>query len=341
MIALRLPKDTCFACPHRARRGNDGWRNIAIARFDLKKGEQKAHVHGNALISTVIAYCATPSYIGAVKKLSLGLVLFATVSLICQKAAPRPTFPPQPQFDAPVTKKVLKLPFPPGSWEDQQHFTIDVTCYFYRDFVIKEEYRMPNKGTDGMSIVPSTDENTCTASRVTGERVLWGADTTSDDANGWGGMFFAGAKGNLLFFEGDRPGGRDFVIYDFRNTKKVFSDSAYEKESWGKKVRFAPFDSWRIISAQDGTILLRYLRLEYLDCDLRLQAEKSACWESIKKKTGLKSSRIPVCTGYEYLNKYYRNHHYASVIAYPVEVSLLPPPTRRVIAGPVECWPVP
>jgi hypothetical protein len=36
MIALRLPKDTCFACPHRARRGNDGWRNIAVTLVDQR-----------------------------------------------------------------------------------------------------------------------------------------------------------------------------------------------------------------------------------------------------------------------------------------------------------------
>ena len=51
MIALRLPKDTCFACPHRARNyeqrlhcthdnrsGNDGWHNISISLIDPARG---------------------------------------------------------------------------------------------------------------------------------------------------------------------------------------------------------------------------------------------------------------------------------------------------------------
>jgi hypothetical protein len=141
---------------------------------------------------------------------------------------------------------VLKLPFPPGSWEDQQHFTIGLTCYFYADFLVKQEYREVEKGTLWISIVPSTDEKACTEARVAREKVLrekdlWDTNATSDDDSDWGGWFFAGAKGNLLFFEGNRPGGMDFGIYDFRGDKRVFSDSAYELVSWGKRVRFAPF----------------------------------------------------------------------------------------------------
>lgn len=160
-------------------------------------------------------------------------------------------------------------------------------------------------------------------------------DMKPNSGDGWAGWFFAGAKGDLLFFEGNRPGGVDFGIYDFRSGKRVFSDSAYE-DSWDEKVQFAPFDSWRIITAQDGTIGLKYLRLEYLDCDLHRPKLKVRCWEKVKKRIGLQDFKAPSCSDYEHI------HGWASsVIAYPVEVALLPRPTKRIIPGPVECWPEP
>ena len=151
----------------------------------------------------------------------------------------------------------------------------------------------------------------------------------------WSGWYFSGAKGSLLFFEGVRPGGMDFRIYDSRSGKPVFLDSAYERVSWDQKnIRFAPFDSWQVINAQDGVLLLRYLRLENLDCDLHTSTLKVACWEKVKNKIGLQGFKAPICSDYEHI------HGWAgSVIAYPVEVALLPQPTIRVIAGPVKCWP--
>jgi hypothetical protein len=289
---------------------------------------------------SLLPHCPDPTYIGAVKKILIGSVLFATVSSLCQKTGPLFTFPPQPKFDTPVAKKLLKLPFPVGSREAQQPFTIDVTCYFYSGFLVKQESRGVEKGTAWISIVPSTDEKACAESRVAGERVLRDKDlrdgNATPDDEGWSGWYFSGAKGSLLFFVGDRPGGMDFRIYDSRSDKPVFSDSAYELVSWAHKIRFAPFDSWRVINAQDGLIILRYLRLENLDCDLHRSTLKVACWEKVKKKVGLQGFKAPICSDYEHI------HGYAgSVIAYPVEVALLPQPTTRVIAGPVKCWPQP
>jgi hypothetical protein len=52
----------------------------------------------------------------------------------------------------------------------------------------------------------------------------------------------------------------------------------------------------------------------------------------------LKSDDMPVCTGYEHIAELIGTDDVESVIAYPVEVSLFPRPTMKVVAGPAKCW---
>jgi hypothetical protein len=190
-------------------------------------------------------------------------------------------------------------------------------------------YEEMNKGMTSVVIVPVNKDvvSDCTESHVSGEISL-GEPV-------WNGEAFVGARGNLLFFEwvDGMDGGMPFFLLDATNGNKVYADSAYV--GWDKNVKQSPFDRMSVISAQDGSISLKYSRVEAYDCDLHLPAERNECWEKIRTQAGLGNREMPVCSGYGQIH-----NHYASAVAYPVQVFLRPEPTRRIIAGPVRCWPV-
>jgi hypothetical protein len=75
------------------------------------------------------------------------------------------------------------------------------------------------------------------------------------------------------------------------------------------------------LAASGNQIILRYLRVASASCSIPRSGE--TCWSKLKQQTGLIHSPMPKCSDYE--DKYAGTA--ASVIAYPVEVSLFPKPS--------------
>ncbi len=210
-----------------------------------------------------------------------------------------------------------------------------LTCIFFPNFMVKEIDNPWVKGTVLTAIVPisSDAQPTCTQSHAAQEQYLEG------EASSWWG--FWGAKGNLLFFMGadGTNGGMPVLIYDFSARKKVFEDFAelsYAPRRWKRNPEASAFGGLKVITFPDGQLSLRYRRVLGTDCDLRRKQE-AACWQDIRAKLDLKTVQMPVC---DYKGISPAQKHYASAIAYPVEVSLAPQPTIKTLSGPVGCWPV-
>jgi len=228
-------------------------------------------------------------------------------------------------FDAPMKKKVVD--FGPSPYYSGGKVRITLSCFFYATFMVKQ-YDEGQKGAEWLAIAPSKKGPgaSCTRSHAVGEKVI--------EYPEWTG-YFKGAKGDLVFFIGADGinGAMPFVIYDSRTGAKMFEDSYYDADMWTKKPPNSPFNRLRIRKIPDGQILLVYLRVVGTDCDL--YREKALCWEVVRNNLGVKTTQPPVCTGYEDTTS-----RYPSSVAYPVEVSLFPQPTTKVIDGPVKCWPV-
>lgn len=228
-------------------------------------------------------------------------------------------------FDAPL-KEVIDFGASPYYLNPQSAPHIKLSCFYFPTFMVKE-YDEGQKSAEWLAIVPTGNgaAASCTRSHAPDEMVIdW-----------WG--YFEGAKMNLVFFNAPdgQDGGMPFAVFDSRSGKKIFEDVAYDSGFVLRQLDVSPFDRLRVSRGQDGSVLLKYLRVKAYDCDLHLQAHRSACWEKIRVQASLRSRQIPVCSGYGQIH-----NQYWSAVAYPVEVFLLPRPTRRTIAGPVRCWPV-
>jgi hypothetical protein len=232
-------------------------------------------------------------------------------------------------LDKPTRTEVVDLGPSPTNLPGQR-LRVRLTCFFYPGFMVKEVYEEMNKGMTSEVVVPLTKGTLphCTQSSVPGEMSLGKPD--------WENDAFVGAKGNLLFFEwvDGNNRGRPFSILDATSGKLVYEDVAYDPRIWRKRLEVHPFDRLRVITAQDGSMSLKYLHVEAYDCDLNAPTERSTCWEKIRVQADLKNRQIPVCSDYERIHS-----QYWSAVAYPVEVLLRPRPRRRTIAGPVGCWP--
>lgn len=228
-------------------------------------------------------------------------------------------------FDAPLKKITVDA----GRWpeyEPSSDLRRTLTCYYYPQVVIKE-YDIGGSGAVGLSMLRSRNGEPpeCKPGRQRGERVI--------DSSEWYG-YFKGVKDALVFFDppDDFNGDSPFAVFDSVSGKKIFDDSAYgEPVPEGYRT-----SRLQIVSTKDG-YTLKYLRVSYADCNLR--SEGRACWEKIKAQTGLKSDDIPVCTGYEHIAELVGTDDVESEIAYPVEVSLLPAPSVRIVGAAVKCWP--
>jgi hypothetical protein len=231
-------------------------------------------------------------------------------------------------FDVPLKKKVVDFGLSENNLPGRQNFRVKLYCFFYPTFMIREYDNEGEKGAEWVGIVPIQTGTVpaCARTHASGERILKSPEWTG---------YFKGVKGNLVFLDDPdgTDGGMPFTIYDFRTGNKIFRDSAYDSRMWTQKVPRSPFNNLRFSGAQTSDLTMTYLRVVEADCDLH--TEKSACWEQLKKKLGLKGGQMPICTGYENISS-----RYVSAVAYPVEVSLFPQPVTRTIAGPVKCWPV-
>ena len=227
-------------------------------------------------------------------------------------------------FDTPIRTSIVDLgpsPYYPGLKPPH----IRLSCFVFSQFVVKE-YDEGQKGAEWLAIVPLTtqDHGQCAQSHVAGERVIDGGE--------WCG-YFKGVKRNFVFFNAcdGTNGGLPFAVYDSRTGKKVFEDSAYDWSRWGQKAEDSPFSRLRISKVQAGPLLLKYLRVVEAECDLHI--EKASCWDRLRVKLDLRSTKIPFCSGYQNISG-----EAVSMVAYPVSVYLAFPPVVKTIAGPVRCW---
>lgn len=228
-------------------------------------------------------------------------------------------------FDVPLKRKVVLYevsPYYPGG-----NVRIKLSCFSYATFMVKQ-YDEGQKGAEWLAIVPTEKgaASRCIRSHAVGEKVITYPE--------WVG-YFKGAKGNLVFFDADDGinGGMPFVVYDSKTGKSVFKDSYYDSSMWTAKVEESPFNRMRITDSPDGQVSLTYLRVTATDCDLH--TTKASCWESVRSKLGVMSTRESVCSGYKDVTT-----RWSSSVAYPVEVFLFPQPSTKNVDGPVKCWPV-
>lgn len=251
-------------------------------------------------------------------------MLFRSLVLVLVGIAPASVLA-QDRFDLPVKKVVVNFG-PSEGYTPAQKMRNTLTCFYYRNLLVKQ-YDENEKGAESLSFVrfgPVQPE--CAKTPHPAEKVLHYEE--------WSG-YFKGVKGDLVFFNAADGfnGGLPFAVYDSRTGKKIFEDSAYENRV--RKSVPSAFNQMRVRATADGQILLTYLRVLGTECDIPNKAAE--CWPSLVQKLGLKSAAVPECTGYENLKP---PNWSASAVAYPVEVSLLPTPTTRVITGPIKCWPV-
>jgi hypothetical protein len=227
-------------------------------------------------------------------------------------------------FDVPVKKKVVDFGLSSANPPGRQDFRVELSCWSYPNFMVKEYNDEGEKGAQWLAILSIRQGTTlaCTRAHGAAERMIQWPD--------WSG-YFEGVKGNLVFFNGadGTDGGLPFIIYDYQTGKRIFEDS----RMLGRTADDSSSSRLQFSRSEDGRLFLTYLRVVEVDCDLH--ARKAPCWERVRKKLGLKGDQPPVCIDYDGISG-----RLVSAVAYPVEVSLSPRPTRKAVAGPVKCWPV-
>jgi hypothetical protein len=250
-------------------------------------------------------------------------------------------------FDKPASKRVVDLgPSPSNSpgRNAKDQVRAKVSCYYFAGFMVKE-VDMGEKGAERLAIVPihKNTPHICSRMRDPGEKEI-----NSDD---WSG-YFMGVKGHLVFFSADDGwnGGMGFAIFDSRTGKKIFDD-----------VALGDLD---LSDASASGTSLRYTRV--VDGGCVIPKEQSACWERIKKKLALDSLSMPDCkSGYEKSAQdlakgrcqtqnadnpqclakeislaRQQSNDANSVIAYPVEVTLMGAGASiKSTGGDLRCWP--
>ena len=230
-------------------------------------------------------------------------------------------------FDKPVRKTVVELG--PPSLMPSRGGQIQLSCFYYPDFMVKQLVDPSEKGTQWVTIDPvrNGDSPGCRQSHSPMERFI------AED--GW---FFIGAKGSRVFLEAadGTSGGMPFRILDQRTGKKIFEDSM-----WGR----AHFE---FLQESGGKLTVRYLRLVEGDCSLA--KDEIGCWNKFREKYGLANATVPKCMGYrregerewvpgdegvppaEITNP--------SALVYPVLLEFSPRPSIKAAQGTVRCFPV-
>jgi hypothetical protein len=255
------------------------------------------------------------TYTGKVICTLAAVLLLASFSLAGQQAQSPSKTKPAGSFDTPIKK--VTVDFGLSTEPEKRHVLV---CHYYPHLLVKE-YAPYGIGTDWLSMLRSRDKlPACKRSHERGERIIKYPE--------WDG-FFKGVKDHLVFFDAANPfnGGYSFVIYDSVTGKRLFEDTAYYEHDSSRV---------RVFSTKAG-YLLRYLRVDNVDCNLH--ADARPCWKKVIAKHALKTDKMPVCTGYDYIAKLVGTDKVPSRVAYPVEVTLSAHPTIRAVAGPVKCWP--
>jgi len=231
-------------------------------------------------------------------------------------------------FDKPLQKKVVNLGRSPYLSPNSPS-RIQLFCAYYAEFMVKELDNPGLKGTRWVTITPVANKEDlppCRLAHASTERFM---------AKEW--WSFLGIKGSLLFLvaaDGDGNGGMPFRILDLKTGNKIFEDSAW----WNDHLEF--------VTASDGTVSLKYLRVVGDDCSI--PRDGASCWSKFRKHYGLMQAAAPHCTGYRLegdkqsvLGDEGDDIGTPSSIAYPVEVKLFPRPTIIPVLGPLKCRSIP
>jgi hypothetical protein len=265
----------------------------------------------------------------------LGISLLLFLSLVATGAQDRSKAKPD-WFDAPLNKKILDFgpsfnkpsnTSPEWQWDAYRRARNTLTCCWFPTVMVKE-YDISQKGAEWISFIriAANARPECTQSHIPGEKIF-------DEGGEWTG-YFAGVKGDFVFLRAadGSDGGIRFAVYDSRTGKKVFEDAGCLPCMYRKELLSAPFSRMRINRISDGTITLKYMRVEQADCDLR--ADKASCWDHVRMQMDVKSAKAPVCLGYAGAPV----GELPSMVAHPVFVSLESPPVIKSINGLVLCW---
>jgi len=195
--------------------------------------------------------------------------------------------------------------------------------------MVKEQNDPGEKGAELIALAPVLPGHLpkCLQALQPGEKEFreWSAE--SKRFLGWNG-YFAGVKHDLVFLErpdGDENSGMPFTAFESDAQTKFFEDSVLLRAGGERQLNF--------LSAPGNRIILRYLRVASAECSIPKSGE--ACWSKLQQQTGLMQSPMPRCSDYEGKEA----GTAASVIAYPVEVSLYPKPSTHPLGGPVRCYP--
>lgn len=239
-----------------------------------------------------------------------------------------PPFGRAESFDKPLQKTVLDL----GRSQylmsnDNRHVT--VTCWYYGHFMVKEQNDPGLKGAElvALASVQPGHPPQCLQGLQSGEKEFseWNEDYKKFVP--WNG-YFAGVKHDLVFLErpdGDDNSGMPFTAFETDAKTKAFEDSVMLRAGGERQLDF--------LRAPNNQVIIRYLRVASAGCSIPKSGE--SCWSKLQQQTGLTHSPMPKCSDDEGKEAGMA----ASVVAYPVEVSLYPKPSVRVLGGPVMCYP--
>jgi len=221
-------------------------------------------------------------------------------------------------FDEPVRKAVVILGRSPNLMPNNPS-RIQLNCFYYPDFMVKELNDPGMKGVRWVTITPALKGQlpTCRLSHGSTERFI-------DNEEWWG---FEGVKDQLLFLraaDGDENEGMVFRVLDWKTGKKVFEDS----EWWNDHLEF--------VKDSDGRLSIKYLRVVGGACSI--PKEGTSCWNKITKQFGLPPAPAPKCTGSSWEEAISSaEEKEPSAIGYPVVVDLFPQPSINAVTGPVKC----
>jgi hypothetical protein len=127
-------------------------------------------------------------------------------------------------FDKPVRKTVVNLGRSPLLMPNDPR-PIQLSCFYYPDFMVKELNNPGLKGVRWVTITPVVNEDSpaCRLAHAPTERFM---------AKEW--WSFEGVKGSLLFLEaadGDSNAGMPFRILDLKTGKKIFEEFSLVERS--------------------------------------------------------------------------------------------------------------
>ena len=240
-------------------------------------------------------------------------------------------------FDQPSRRTVVDLGNAPGTMPPR---SINLTCWYYHDFVIKQLDDPSLKGAAWVTVAPAGEgiHLPCRRPHEAGERYL-GKDRTH-----YFGGYFKGVKDQLVFLDAadGMNGGISFIAYDWKSGRPIFQDTALFWD--GQDLRNGPQDNVQFSRTSGGSLVLHYRRVVESTCSIPTEGMK--CWTRVRRKFHLPPAAMPRCTGYRYpgmpdwtpenpiVNE---GMDAPSAFAYPVETTLRSPPSSKSVPGRITC----